>query len=329
MAIQNNKNFMTKFLWIFIFITGFIVGFLFQKFTENTTSLKETRMPRGYTFISPLLECEGFDNHYTQTAKLKHQLEESVEDLESNTGISDISIYYRDLNNGPWVGINEQELFSPASLIKVPLLIGYLKSADIDPKILERTLTTPALLNYTDQNFIPTNKLSSNTEYTVLELLRQMIQQSDNNAYDMLLSAFDNNELIEIYQELGVDISRAKTDPAGNILTLRNYASFFRILYNSTYLSPVMSEKALFILSATNFENGIDGGIPNNVLTAHKFGERLYVKTGEKQLHDCGIVYATIKPYLLCIMTRGTDFYELSKAIQEVSRITYSFVTSK
>jgi beta-lactamase class A len=43
-----------------------------------------------------------------------------------------ISVYLRALNNGDRLGIDEKEYFSPASLIKVPVLMAYLKKSELE-----------------------------------------------------------------------------------------------------------------------------------------------------------------------------------------------------
>ncbi len=48
----------------------------------------------------------------------KDRVNELVEGMLSAGRASHISVYFRDLNNGPWFGINEKEEFSPASLLK-------------------------------------------------------------------------------------------------------------------------------------------------------------------------------------------------------------------
>ena len=45
-----------------------------------------------------------------------------------------------------------------------------------------------------------------------------------------------------------------------------------------------------------------------------------------KQLHDCGIIYYPGNPYLLCVMTRGDSFGELSSTIRDISDIIYGVV---
>jgi hypothetical protein len=66
-----------------------------------------------------------------------------------------------------------------------------------------------------------------------------------------------------------------------------------------------------------------------NIPVAHKFGERTGFAGGVKQLHDCGIVYYPKNPYLLCIMTRGTDFTKLESTIAAVSKMVYQEFDSR
>src|SRR6185437_13516132 len=93
-----------------------------------------------------------------------------------------------------------------------------------------------------------------------------------------------------------------------------------------TYLSPEMSEKALKLLSQTTFTSGIVAGVPKNIPVAHKFGERAYDTDATKELHDCGIVYFPNHPYMLCIMTKGTDFGSLATVLKTISQKTYDEV---
>ncbi|MDQ5968539.1 MAG: beta-lactamase class [Patescibacteria group bacterium] len=51
-----------------------------------------------------------------------------------------IGIYVRNLNNGPWFGINENEKYSPASMMKVPILITFLKWIEQDSLVLDKKI---------------------------------------------------------------------------------------------------------------------------------------------------------------------------------------------
>lgn len=310
-------------------LLGLLIGLLIP-LTPKSNPFKEIRNRQNYKFINPLLECDSDlftdDKNLNQ---LKDKLNFIINQQKTTKNISFASVYFRDLNNGPWLGINEKEYFSPASLIKVPMMIAYFKAAESNPSILSKEIENTRPYNPEEQNFAPTNILELNKNYTIEQLIEQMIKYSDNIAYELLLSNIDNSIVYKVYEDLGVDISKAKDDPSGNIITVKDYASFFRILYNSSYLSKEYSEKALNILSKTNFYSGLVAGIPENVQVSHKFGERRYIETNERQLHDCGIVYLSKNPYLLCVMTRGNDFDKLTGLIKQISKTIYENFSQK
>jgi beta-lactamase class A len=113
----------------------------------------------------------------------------------------------------------------------------------------------------------------------------------------------------------------ASVDDASQV-SPRAYASFFRRLYNATFLTRELSERALDILSKTDFADGLRAGVPADVVVAHKFGERGIYEDGRVvgvELHDCGIVYAPAGPYLICVMTGGSDEKTLEAIICEIS----------
>lgn len=319
-----------------IFIPSLLVSFFggiissHYLFPSSPSFNKEIRKNFNYQFINPLLECESSSISQDQNlSSLKKKIQFIINQETNNKKISFASIYYRDLNNGPWMGINEKEYFSPASLIKVPVMMAYLKKAEKDPSILTKKITNNKSFDYNQQNITPTQTLEIDKEYTIEDLIDRMIVYSDNAAYELLLDNINNMEIFQVYQDLDVDISRAQNDPNGNIVTVKDYASFFRILFNASYLDQGMSEKALKLLSKSQYYKGLVAGIPENITTAHKFGERQFLPSKEKQLHDCGIVYFPDKPYLLCVMSRGNDFSSLTNFIKQVSKIVYDDVSKK
>ena len=178
---------------------------------NNQDSTKEIRKNFDYKFINPLLECDSAAiSQDKNLATLKKSLEFIINQDIGNGKISFASIYYRDLNNGPWFGINEKEYFSPASLIKVPVLIAYLKDAESDSSLLDKKIINTKTFDYSQQNITPTSKLELNKEYTVEDLLNRMIIYSDNAAYELLLDNIDNSKIFNIYKDLDVDISKAQ-----------------------------------------------------------------------------------------------------------------------
>ncbi|MES2965841.1 MAG: serine hydrolase, partial [Bdellovibrionota bacterium] len=110
-------------------------------------------------------------------------------------------------------------------------------------------------------------------------------------------------------------------------LRVSSYSSIFRILFNATYLDAKHSSMALDLLTRSKFMKGLRAGLPTDIKIAHKFGERGF--GDDFQLHDCGIVYVPKTPYLLCVMTRGKAFDDLSEAIRNISDVVYRNVSAQ
>lgn len=316
-----------KILWILCLLFGFSAG-LFAGLSYHNVYVKknetETMRIKGYNFIRPLLDYEvSPELKDREIVVLKHKIQRYADDKIAKNQAMYVSVYFRDLLNGPWFGINERDNFAPASLLKVPLMIAYLKYAEQNPEILDHTLVydNPAKEVLVRQNIIPEKILEPGKPYRIEELLQRMIEYSDNRANGLLLEYIDKNILDKVYKDLGIEIPniRSKSD----FITTKGYSSFFRILFNASYLSKEMSEKALEMLSKSTFKVGIVAGVPGNVTVAHKFAERGNDENQTYQLHDCGIVYYNDRPYLLCVMTYGRDFKTLSELIKDISSIVY------
>ena len=315
---------------VLFFAAGLAVGLFGSKLSENSFSsvaFKEVRGGGGGGggggFINSLLECEIGEKLLASEIKpFKSKVQDLVDSLIEQKRASAVSVYFRDLNNGPWFGINEKETFSPASLLKVPFMMAAFKQAEKNPGFLERQVLYSGPTNTTEEYFKSAVNLEPNKTYPMKEVIRHMIINSDNNAKDLVLKNLDGKLLTDIYSQLGVEAPEiGKTD---DFITIKNYASFFRILFNSSYLNQEFSNKALSILSEVEFKNGLAAGVPENVKIAHKFGEREYF--GKNQLHDCGIVYYPNRPYLLCVMNRGENFETLARDIADISKLTYKEV---
>ncbi len=300
----------------------FWLGYSVDLYVDSLSKEQPTELhERGYRFISPLLECQSSASNNREISQLREGLNETVNSAIDNKVVSHVSIYFRDLNNGPWIGVNQNEKFSPASLMKVPIMISYLKLAELNHNLLNSKLkVTMSPVDAMSQNILPSEVIISGQEYTVEELIRRMIRYSDNLAANTLLQYGDLNLLDKTYEDLGVSVPEESEE---NFLSVRDYASFFRILYNSSYLNREMSELALQILSTAEYSEGIVAGVPSYITVAHKFGERRIESS--LQLHDCGIVYRSDSPYLLCIMTRGNDFDKMKNVISDLSKQVFSF----
>jgi beta-lactamase class A len=235
--------------------------------------------------------------------------------------VSQIAVYYRDLNNGPVISVDAGEPFAPASLLKLPIMMAYLARAESDQSSLDTLVPyTKQSFDLPEQTVKPDNDLVVGQSYSIRELIQHMILYSDNNAMKLLYDRLPLSEQVDLYSLLGVDPSVLSDTNA--TLSVRQYSTFLRILFNASYLSRKNSEWALKILTETTFNRGLRAGVPQETLVAHKFGERKF-DSGLQQFHDCGIVYYPNHPYLLCVMTRGSDSDSLIGAIADTSAFVY------
>lgn len=151
------------------------------------------------------------------------------------------------------------------------------------------------------------------------ELLTHVLVYSDNEA---LGAVFDYLKLLGLEKKLEETNKEIGVNGTTGEINIKNYSEMLRILYNSTYLNRIFSEKILNILTYSSYKDGLVAGFPNNTEIAHKFGVRdNYDETDGQQLHDCGIVYLEDSEHLICIMTKGDNLDEQSLLIQNISKI--------
>ena len=313
---------------VLMLLIGLVVGLNLRVFPKIKSS-QEFRQSGDYRFTSPLLDCEIDQD--IGTGEYKPSRIDVMDIISNNTNngkINYAAVYFRDLNNGPWFGINEKELFAPASLLKLPTMIGIFKYIESNPSFATKEILFEKKLfeEQVIQNFAPEKELVLGQKYTVSDLIYRMIVYSDNQAYYLLSQNIDLNEVGKVFQDLGIEYISGTGYP--DSISVKSYATFFRVLFNSSYLNRADSEKALEMLSEVKFDGGISQGIPSTILIAHKFGER-EISGQLNQLHDCGIVYYPKHPFILCVMTRGQNWDDLSSTIGEISKEIYTDINQK
>ncbi len=269
-----------------------------------------------------MLECQDLaSSNRSSMIALEKKLKNYIAEVKSEKRATHVSVYFRDLSNGPWIGIGENELFSPASLLKVPILIAALKKEEQSPGFINKQIKYLHHTTDTTNPNILDSLIKTGNSYSIENLIYRMIAFSDNEAKNMILENLDTETLDKIYSDLGIDIPGLRSPD--DFMSVKDYSAFFRILYNATYLDKTMSEKALEYLSKSNFTKGLLGKLSKDIIVSHKFGERGLANSDIKQLHDCGIIYKPGTPYILCVMTKGTDFDELTSVIAEASLLVY------
>ncbi len=309
---------------------GMILGWILYLLTHQTPDTAPLDViaihpaDNAFHFTNPLLGFEVTDQKELDEFKpLEQTINQKVSVLNQDGQQHLVSVYVRDLNSGRWTGVNEDETFTPASLMKVPVMLTYLKQTETNPNFLSTKFTiTQDDLDTSPQDIPPTQGAKLGESYAISDLLKFMIVYSDNVSLKSLFNHIDPKTLVELFQTIGINPPEVGTN---FVISPKNYSFFFRLLYNATYLSPTESEFALNLLSQSDFQSGLSKNIPKDIPIAHKFGEAAVQINGTNsyELHDCGIVYVPQHPYFLCIMTRGTDKNQLEDNISQLSETIF------
>lgn len=273
----------------------------------------------GYRFVKPLMFVDNTDEE-ADLALTKQEINTLIENYKTNQGVISASVYLRDYEANGWMALNENEKYEPGSLFKVPILIAYLKMNEQYPGVLDKDLTFSQTFAIDKNVAYKSKTIQLGKSYKIKELLRYMIEFSDNNATALL----NNNLNTEVLEKLFEDFGLQKPDVHAKnyYFTVKEYSIFIRSLYNASYLTIEDSEFAASLMSKSEFNDGIKKFIPKDVKIISKFGES--GTNVEMQLHETAIVYLKNRPYLLTVMTKGKDNKSLLNLISEISKITFS-----
>lgn len=292
----------------------------------------------GFQLVHPLLVCDvNPDVESSAFQSLKNKITDVASTAIQNKSIETASIYFRDLTTGGQVDINKDETFFPSSLRKVPMLIAILKAAEEAPDVLNKiSVKVIGEDQNVKQEIKPREFAEIGKKYTIGDLLEKMIKYSDNNAAAALVSVLGEDSLKSVFSNLQIPfpterVSNITSPEAVDFITSHQFSFFFRVLYNSTYLSSELSEQALRLLTETDFTDGLAAGVPGDIKVAHKFGLITFNDPSgvalKRELHDCGIIYHQKNPYILCVMTKSrSDIPAIKNFIKDVSKTVYEEV---
>ncbi len=256
---------------------------------------------------------------------MRQTISDYISTIKKDSQAESVSFYFNDLNAGQWTGVDENAFYDPSSMLKVAIMVGYYKKYETEPTALNQKLYYDAKVKY-QLHYQPQRVLQSGY-YTVRELIDSMIIDSDNQAMEVLYKN-DRQSFVDVLKHLNIPPPKTITDI--DFMSPRIYSRIYRSLFSSTYLNRQDSEEVLKILSFTTFEKGIVSGVQASTTISHKFGEHTSLDTAgntvSTQLHDCGIVYDSKKPYFVCVMTRGHNFENLETIISTISKKVNDYI---
>ena len=254
----------------------------------------------------------------TKEQKTLESMARQMQDIPGHLGF-----YYKNLVTGLEFGVNADDAFLAASVIKFPLLLNVLTRAQRGEISLDDVLTVE------NWEKVPScgglNQFTDAVTADIQTLCRLMIVLSDNTATNKLFRFCGLEQCNEAFRAMDLEktvvrrlLFDAEASKRGlqNTICPREMGSLLERLYNKEFVSPELSRYAIDILLKQQIDHKLDGKLCGEVPIAHKTGEDDHLS------NDVGIVYAK-EPFVICFAGHDTDVYRWEDLMR---RSTYDLV---
>jgi beta-lactamase class A len=247
-------------------------------------------------------------------------LQKDIQEYITTNGLN-VSLYVLNIRDGASFGVNENIPYRALSLNKIPVAMVILK------KVEQGKLTLDTLLPIKPQDRdsrAGTLYAQPITELSVKDLLRYMLQESDNTATNVL---GEQGTLVELQKIANyINYYEEDTPPYNKIfhVTPKSTANIFLSLYLSTALRPEDSLMILSYLTNTSFDIKKYAQLPDDVIVAQKYGSLFDEQPN--YFHSCGIMYVKDSRIFYCTMTEGLYKEEAYNVTGTIVNKIYKFV---
>jgi beta-lactamase class A len=251
---------------------------------REDTPNNETSTPNGITI-----------SNADRTNELRVRIEQISQAARGRVGVKATV-----LETGESVALNGNQQFPMQSVYKFPIAMAVLAQVDRGKLKLDQKIRVEASDVLQGSRIL--DEKSQGMEFSLAELLKYMVSESDNTASDMLLRQVGEPMIVTEYlRGLGVnDIVVANTEKElgqDTAVQYRNYATpdaavvLLRAFHEGKGLSK--SSQALLLQLMTETTTGskrIKGLLPNGTVVAHKTGTSSTVNGVTAATNDVGIV---------------------------------------
>src|SRR4030042_2609872 len=252
---------------------------------------------------------EGNSPQIVEKKKADKAIEAFLDKTESISGMW--GLYVIRLSNGYSYGVDDDEVFQAASLIKLPLMAPMFREAE------------KGNLNLNDKYKLKSSDKVSGSgslygkpagyEITYQNLIDLMGKQSDNTAFNICKKYLGDEKISEVINKIGM----TKTNLSKNETSAKDIGNFFENLWKGNIVGNENKEKILDSLTNTLYENWLVAGIPKGIRVAHKYGREVHV------INDAGIIY-TEKPFVIVILSKGVVENEADQTFVQITKAVYN-----
>jgi beta-lactamase class A len=243
--------------------------------------------------------------------------------LLSTRAPGNVGIIVKDLTTGLSTGVNESANMPAASTIKIPVMVEVFRQMAAGNFDLNRQVTLQRPDRDDGWGDLVYSHLGN--RYSVANLLRLMITESDNTATNMLIRLVGRAHINQTMASLGLRQTRLadyiRSD--GDIRSLRTSPlDMSRLLERMAHdeLVDEWSSRAMIAILTGQRHNGLlPEPLPAGTRIAHKTG------TLHDTLNDVGIVYLNNSPYIIAVLTTHLPTLDAGRQfIRGVSRLAYT-----
>ena len=282
--------------------------------TPGVTPEEESELAsEGIRTESPSSESSDPDTKYYLTSQyllvpsfknLKKDLNEMIETYEGSW-----SIYVKDLKSGISLTINDQPQDS-ASLIKLYIAGAVLEK--IQHQELEETETIDLLLS---------DMISLSDNEAANELVRYLSDSHEHqDGMEKVNEFIEEHDFTDTWQYNGLEDSNLWYGDEVNVTSVKDCGRFLEEIYDGDMVSHLASRQLEGYLLDQEITWKIPAGIPSEIKTANKTGEK------DNTQNDASIVYTPYRDYIICVMaTNLTDEDTAVENIRAVSAKVYGF----
>lgn len=220
-----------------------------------------------------------------------------------------LGFYYHNLTTGCTFGVNEEETFGAASVIKLPLFLHILAESAAGRMSMDEKLTVTAADKVPICGAL--TLFTGDVEADVRTLCRLMISISDNTATNRLIDHATIAGAQAGFRAMGLEktqLTRKLFDRSAsakglrNVICPREIGELLAKLYRNEFVSEAVCKEAIDTLLLQQVDHKLNGRICGEVPIAHKTGE------DDGLSNDVGIVYAP-QPFVICFVGHDTDVY--------------------
>ena len=257
--------------------------------TETRSTEKDSELK--YYLTSQYLLVPSFKN-------LKKDLNEMIDTYEGSW-----SIYVKDLKSGISLTINDRPQDS-ASLIKLYIAGAVLE--EIQSQELEETDTIDQLLS---------DMISLSDNEAANELVRYLSDSHDHrDGMEKVNDFIEEHDFTDTHQYNGLEDSNLWYRDEANVTSVKDCGRFLEEIYDGDMVSHLASRQLEGYLLNQDITWKIPAGIPSEIKTANKTGEK------DNTQNDVSIVYTPYRDYIICVM--ATDLTDEDTAVENIRAVS-------